>query len=76
MRAGRNILRNVVVTLAGALLLAGCDFSLGGLPASEPNPSSPETIRDEESGLLSGLFTRAPLDLPDAVPVPGPRSEL
>ena len=42
----------------------------GGLPASEPNAPDPETVREEESGLLTGLFTRRPPDLPDAVPVP------
>ncbi len=66
----QDSLRNAVVTLAGGLLLAGCNFAFGGLPASEPNPEAPETIREEESGLLTGLFTRDPPDLPDAVPVP------
>jgi hypothetical protein len=70
MRNRRNTLRNAVLTLAGALLLAGCNFSLGGLPASEPNVEPTATVRDEESGLLTGLFTRTPRDLPDAVPLP------
>jgi hypothetical protein len=61
---------NAVATLACAVLLAGCSFDLGGLPASEPNVEPAEQVRDEESGLLTGLFTRRPPDLPDAVPVP------
>lgn len=70
MRSRRNTLRNAVLTLAGALLLAGCSFGFGGLPASEPNVDPEPVVRDEESGLLTGLFTRTPRDLPDAVPLP------
>ncbi|MBA3324260.1 MAG: hypothetical protein H0T41_02945 [Rhodobacteraceae bacterium] len=61
---------NAVSALAGAVLLAGCSLPFGSIPASERNADSPEVVRDEERGLLTGLFTRAPRDLPDAVPVP------
>lgn len=68
-RAGPSLL-NAASTLAVAALLAGCSLPFGGIPASEPNADSREVVRDEERGLLTGLFTRAPRDLPDAVPVP------
>lgn len=64
-------------TLAGPVLLAGllagCQMPFG-LPASE-RQANPEYTRNDrldenERGLLSGFFSRAPVDLPDAVPVP------
>jgi hypothetical protein len=59
------------VVAPGALLLAACTLPFGGgLPASERNQDPADVVRAEERGLLTGLFTRAPPDLPDAVPVP------
>lgn len=69
----RPRMRVAVVTLAGALLVSGCSFNLpgqGGERASKRDVDSTSTVRDEEQGLLTGLFTRTPVDLPDAVPVP------
>jgi hypothetical protein len=64
-------MRFAVVTLAGALLVGGCTFDLGSnLPQRDRNTDSDATVRSEEQGLLTGLFTRTPVDLPDAVPVP------
>lgn len=76
-----RLLRHVrtAATLAGSLLLAGlaagCQTPFGGIPASEPNPDNPAYARnapeaENERGVLSGFFGRAPVDLPDAVPVP------
>lgn len=56
--------------LAAAVLLSACSFSLGGLPASDRDRDSQSEVRDQEGNLLTGLFTRTPRDLPDAVPVP------
>ncbi len=53
-----------------ALLLAACSFSLGDMiPSSDRNQDSAAQVRDQEGNLLTGLFTRTPRDLPDAVPV-------
>lgn len=64
------LLSNALPMLACAVLLAGCSLPFGSIPASERNEVSPETVRDEGRGLLTGIFTRAPRDLPDAAPVP------
>lgn len=60
-----------MAALAGlGLLTTGCTFALWDVPASDRNTDSAEVVRDEEGGLLTGLFTREAADLPDAVPVP------
>lgn len=62
-------MRVAVVTLMGALLVGGCSFQFG---RNQPDRDvdSTGTVRSNEQGLLTGLFTRTPVDLPDAVPVP------
>lgn len=67
---------NAIATLAGALLLAGCTFSLWDLPPSDRNADSAQTVRDEEGGFLTGVFIGEPRNLPDAVPVPSMREPL
>ncbi len=61
---------NVVATLAGVGLLAGCTFALWDRPPAELTADSAEVVREEQGNLITGLFTRQPRDLPDAVPVP------
>jgi hypothetical protein len=63
-------MRDAVVTLAGAALLAGCTLPFGAIPASDRNQDPADVVRSEERGLLTGLFSRTPRDLPEAVPVP------
>lgn len=64
-------MRVAVVTLAGAFLACGCSFDFGrNEPRSTRDVDSSGTVREEEQGFLTGLFTRTPVDLPDAVPVP------
>lgn len=65
-----RIARRLVAAVAAATAIAGCSFDLGSIPPSDRNVDSEAEVRDEERGLLSGLFTRTPADLPDAVPVP------
>ncbi len=65
--------RNAVATLAAAAALAGCALPFGSFGANEPpdrDMDSEATVRDEEGGFLTGLFTRRPPDLPDAEPAP------
>jgi hypothetical protein len=68
----RRALRLVhaLATLSGAALAAGCTFALWDRPPADRNRDTATVVREEESGLLTGLFTRRPPDLPDAVPVP------
>lgn len=69
----RPRMRVAVVTLAGALLVGGCSFNFGGSGGdrgSDRDIDSAGTVREEEQGLMTSLFTRTPVDLPDAVPVP------
>lgn len=61
----RASIGNVLAMLAGLALLAGC----GILPASELRDAAPERARATEPGLIAGLFTRRPPELPDAVAV-------
>lgn len=64
-------------TLAGPVLLAGllagCQMPFG-IPNSESQPGLADTrndrLQENERGALSGFFSRAPADLPDATPVP------
>lgn len=77
---GRSMrLFGTAATLAGPVLLAGllagCQLPFGGVPASEPNPDNPvyarnDRLEENERGALTGFFSRAPVALPDAVPVP------
>lgn len=62
-------LAQTVGTLAAASLLAGCTFALWDRPPAQPEPSATEDIRATEGSVLTGLFTRTPVDLPDAVPI-------
>ncbi|MBP7240839.1 hypothetical protein [Amaricoccus sp.] len=67
-------MRVAVVTLAGAILVCGCSYDFGFFGRNEPRQvgdrDATGTVRSEEQGFLTGLFTRTPIDLPDAVPVP------
>ena len=63
-----------VATLAGALALAGCAWPFGANQPAERPMDGPGTIREEEQGILTGLFSRRPADLPDAVPIAAVRT--
>ncbi|MBP7002500.1 hypothetical protein [Amaricoccus sp.] len=64
-------MRVAVVTLAGSLLVGGCSFGFGhNEPRATRDVDSEGTVRSNEQGFLTGLFTRTPVDLPDAVAVP------
>lgn len=66
MRAAVGPLAKAVLPAA---LLAGCTF--GGDPRTpDRNQDGATVVREDERSLITGLFTRAPVDLPDAIPVP------
>ena len=56
----------MALALAGLALLAGCGVLGPSGPSRRPEP---ERARASEPGLIAGLFTRRPPELPDAVAI-------
>jgi hypothetical protein len=74
MTRRRPVPAALLLVLAAGAVAPGCTFALWDRAPPDRNVDSAVVVRDEEEGLFSGLFTRQPPDLPDAVPVPQLRS--